>query len=137
VVNLEKNFLPRGSLGSSLCSFPLQFSFRVAASSLRSWMWFLSFYEGAIAETRCRSSIRLFGAFPMQVATTAPQTSRALLAVFPDMAKILETRQQLLVLLITSHHGRRRKHRSHYCCILLLLWRPASLLSRYVITAVV
>jgi hypothetical protein len=52
-------------------------------------MWFLSVYYGAIAANQLRFCIHLFGAFPMQVATTIPQTSRGLLAVGPDMAKVL------------------------------------------------
>jgi hypothetical protein len=51
-------------------------------------MSFLS-YWGAIAATRTIFCIVLFGAFPMQVATTTPQTSSGLLAVGPDMAKVL------------------------------------------------
>jgi hypothetical protein len=35
------------------------------------------------------SVVIFFGAFPMQVATTTPQTSRGLLAVGPDIAKVL------------------------------------------------
>jgi hypothetical protein len=63
------------SLRSSMWSSPLQFSFRMAESSIWRWIRFLSYY-GAIAETRLRMYIRLLGAFPMQVATTVVQTSR-------------------------------------------------------------
>jgi hypothetical protein len=80
---------PRGFLGSSLCSSPMQFSFCVAASSVWRWMRFLSFYWGAIAATCHRFCINFFGAFPMQVVTTTPQTSRGLLAIGPDMARVL------------------------------------------------
>jgi hypothetical protein len=44
------------------------------------------FYMGAIAATRRTFCVRIFGAFPMQVATTTPQTSRRLLSLGPDMA---------------------------------------------------
>jgi hypothetical protein len=53
-------------------------------------MRFLSFYLGAIAANLRRFCICLFGAFPMQVATTTTQTSTELLRVGPDVAKILE-----------------------------------------------
>jgi hypothetical protein len=86
---LREEHPPRRSLGSSLCSSPLQFSFHMAAASVWHWMSFLSFYKGAAAATQHRFCIRPFGAFPMQVATTAPQTSRGLFAVGPDMAKVL------------------------------------------------
>jgi hypothetical protein len=86
---LRKVRPPRGSLGSWLCSSPLQFSFRMVAASMWSWMRFLSFYLGAIAAARRRFCICLFRAFPMQVVTTTPQTSKRLLAVGPDTAKIL------------------------------------------------
>jgi hypothetical protein len=50
---------------------------------------FLSYY-GAIAAAQLSFYFCLFRAFHVQVATIAPQTSRGLLAVGPDMAKILE-----------------------------------------------
>jgi hypothetical protein len=52
-------------------------------------MRFLSFYYGSIAVARLRFCNFLFRAFAMQVATTAPQTSRELLAVGPDMDNVL------------------------------------------------
>jgi hypothetical protein len=52
-------------------------------------MRFLSFYYGAIAVPQRRFCICLFRAFPMQVVTTAPQTSNGLLAIGPDIAKVL------------------------------------------------
>jgi hypothetical protein len=52
-------------------------------------MRFLFFSYDAIAATRRRFYICLFWAFPMQVATTAPRTSSGLLALGPDMAKVL------------------------------------------------
>jgi hypothetical protein len=52
-------------------------------------MRFLSFYYGAMAAILCRFFILLFGVFLIQVATITPQTSRGLLAVGPDMAKVL------------------------------------------------
>jgi hypothetical protein len=61
----------------------------MAAASVLSWMRFLSFYWGAIAVARHRFCIYLFGALPMQVATTAQQTLCKLLAGDPDMAKVL------------------------------------------------
>jgi hypothetical protein len=52
-------------------------------------MMFLSIYLGSLAAARRRFCIRLFRAFSVQVATTAPQTSRGVLAVGPDIAKVL------------------------------------------------
>jgi hypothetical protein len=52
-------------------------------------MSFLFFYWGAISAALRRFSVRLFGAFSMQVATTTPQTLKRFLAAGPDMAKIL------------------------------------------------
>jgi hypothetical protein len=52
-------------------------------------MRFASFYLGEIAAARSGFCICPFKAFPMQVATTAPETSKGLLAVGPDMAKML------------------------------------------------
>jgi hypothetical protein len=51
-------------------------------------MRFFSFYQAAIAAAWCRFCICLFSVFPMQVATTAPQTSKGLLTVDPEMAKV-------------------------------------------------
>jgi hypothetical protein len=80
---------PRWFLGSSLCSSPLQFFFRMAAAPIWRWTKFTSFYYGAIVAARRKSRICLFRAFPMQVTTTATQTLRGLLTVGPDMAKVL------------------------------------------------
>jgi hypothetical protein len=46
-------------------------------------------YWCSIAAAQRRFCICFFRTFPMQVATTAPQTSRGLLTVDPDMAKAL------------------------------------------------
>jgi hypothetical protein len=86
---LREDRSPNGSLGNLLCSSPLQFYFRMAAASVWHWMRFISIYWGAIAAPRRRFCIHTFGAFPMQVATTALQTTRGLLAVGPDMAELL------------------------------------------------
>jgi hypothetical protein len=50
---------------------------------------FLCFYLGAIAATRRAFCIRIFRALSTQMTTTAPQTSRELLAFGPDMANVL------------------------------------------------
>jgi hypothetical protein len=70
---LREECPPRGSLGSSSCCSPLQFSYRMAAASIWRWRRFLSFCYGTIAAGWRGFCNRLFGAFPMQVATTAPQ----------------------------------------------------------------
>jgi hypothetical protein len=80
---------PRGSLCSSLCSPPLLFSSRTFAASIWLWVRFLSFYWDAIAVDRRRFCIYLFKTFLLEVTTTAPQTSRGLLVVRPDMTKVL------------------------------------------------
>jgi hypothetical protein len=50
-----------------------------------------SFYYGAIGATMRGFCARLFGAFSMKVATTAPQTSGELLAVGQVLAKVLSS----------------------------------------------
>jgi hypothetical protein len=52
-------------------------------------MRFLSFCKDAIAVALHRFCVCLFREFPMQVATIASQIFRGLLAVGPDMAKVL------------------------------------------------
>jgi hypothetical protein len=67
----------------------LQVSFRMAAALIWRRTKFLSVYWGATAASRRRWNICLYRAFPVEVATTAPWTSRGLLAVGPDMTEVL------------------------------------------------
>jgi hypothetical protein len=83
-VNLEKNVLPEDSLEAR---FALLLSHGCSLGMMLDGVWLLLI--GCNAATRHNFCIRLFGAFPMQVATTTTQISRGLLAVRPDMAKVL------------------------------------------------
>jgi hypothetical protein len=99
---LRKEHPPGGSLGSSLCSSPLQFSFRTAAASVWCYMRFLSFSYGEVVAARCRFCC-LFRVFPMQEATTATQAWWRLSALGPDMAKVLAVVGTLKAMLLLSH----------------------------------
>jgi hypothetical protein len=64
---------PRGSLRRSLCSSPLQSSFREAASSIWRRTRFLPVCWAAIATATATNYICLFRTLPMQLATGTPR----------------------------------------------------------------
>jgi hypothetical protein len=79
----------RGSLGNLLYFSPFSSPF-AWLQTLSDAGWSFSPSTGVKLQQLGVGSVFLFGASPMQVATTAQQTSRGLLAVGPDMDKVLQ-----------------------------------------------